>query len=215
VSRNDLAAAYRVAGRVDEAIALHEAALAECERVLGDTHPDTLWSKNDLAVAYRVAGRLGEAIALHEAAERERERGLGVSHPDTLLSRNDLAAAYRLAGRVDEAILLLESALAGLERVLGPAHPDTVAVRGNLEDARSAASRPSDRLPDADRAEHLRQDLQRRGGLVAGDHQRRRDADRALPALEDEQAALECPQLHQLRQLGGAQLSPRGVLPVG
>ena len=41
-SRNNLAAAYRAAGRAAEAIPLHERTLADRERVLGPDHPDTL-----------------------------------------------------------------------------------------------------------------------------------------------------------------------------
>ena len=35
--------------------------LADCERNLGDTHPDTLASRNNLADAYQEAGRLRRA----------------------------------------------------------------------------------------------------------------------------------------------------------
>ena len=66
-SRNNLAAAYRAAGRLDEAITLHEQTLAARERVLGPDHPDTLTSRNNLAAAYRDAGRLDEAISLARA----------------------------------------------------------------------------------------------------------------------------------------------------
>jgi len=56
-SRNNLAAAYRAAGRAAEAIPLHEQALAALERVLGPGHPYTLTSRDNLAAAYREAGR--------------------------------------------------------------------------------------------------------------------------------------------------------------
>ena len=82
------------------------ATLADCERVLGETHPDTLTSRNNLAVAYRDAGRLDEAIPLFERTLADRERVLGETHPDTLSSRNNLAIAYQDAGRLDEAIPL-------------------------------------------------------------------------------------------------------------
>ena len=58
-SRNNLATAYRAAGRLDEAISLHEQTLAARERVLGPDHPDTLASRNNLAIAYQAAGRTG------------------------------------------------------------------------------------------------------------------------------------------------------------
>ena len=49
-SRNNLAATYRDAGRLDEAIPLFERSLADSERVLGETHPNTLGSRNNLAL---------------------------------------------------------------------------------------------------------------------------------------------------------------------
>jgi hypothetical protein len=55
--RNNLADAYRDAGRTDETIALHEQTLAARERILGPDHPETLRSRNSLAVTYRAAGR--------------------------------------------------------------------------------------------------------------------------------------------------------------
>ena len=56
-SRNRLAAAYRDAGRVAEAVPLFEQALAARERLLGPDHSDTLTSRNNLANAYQDAGR--------------------------------------------------------------------------------------------------------------------------------------------------------------
>jgi hypothetical protein len=52
------------AGRLAEAIPLYLRTLADRERVLGDTHPDTLTSRNNLAHAYQEAGRLGDAKIL-------------------------------------------------------------------------------------------------------------------------------------------------------
>ena len=48
-SRNDLAGAYRAAGRAAEAIALHERTLADRERVLGPDHPSTMTVRDNLA----------------------------------------------------------------------------------------------------------------------------------------------------------------------
>jgi tetratricopeptide (TPR) repeat protein len=140
-SRNNLAADYTDAGRVEEALSLDEQVLAARERVLGPDHPDTLTSRDNLAVDYRDAGRLEEAIGLHEQALAARERVLGPDHPDTLLSRNNLANAYHEAGRVEEAIGLHEQALAARERVLGPDHPDTLTSRNNLANAYQDAGR--------------------------------------------------------------------------
>ena len=145
-SRNNLAIAYRAAGRTDEALTLHEQNLATCERTLGSDHPDTLASRNNLAIAYRDAGRTDEAITLQEQNLADRERVLGPDHPDTLSSRNNLAIAYRAAGRTDEAITLHEQNLADRERVLGPDHPDTLTSRNNLAIAYRAAGRTDEAI---------------------------------------------------------------------
>jgi len=86
-----------------QAIEYGEALVADSERVLGQTHPETLTSRNNLASAYQDAGRLGEAIPLYEHTLADSERVLGQTHPETLTSRNNLAAAYQAAGRLEEA----------------------------------------------------------------------------------------------------------------
>ena len=60
-TRNNLAVAYRTAGRTAEAITLLEQALADRERLLGADHPDTLQSRNNLAAARQDAGSANEA----------------------------------------------------------------------------------------------------------------------------------------------------------
>ena len=124
-----------------------ERTLADRERVLGETHPDTLTSRNNLASAYQAAGRLDEAIPLYERTLADRERVLGETHPDTLASRNNLASAYQAAGRLAEAIPLYERTLADCERVLGETHPDTLGSRNNLAGAYQAAGRLAEAIP--------------------------------------------------------------------
>ena len=74
--------------------------VADAERVLGETYPDTLASRNNLAFAYQDAGRLEEAIPLFERTLADSEQVLGETHPNTLGSRNNLAGAYQAAGRL-------------------------------------------------------------------------------------------------------------------
>ncbi|MFD4358076.1 FxSxx-COOH system tetratricopeptide repeat protein [Nocardia sp. NPDC058518] len=131
-------------GVSDRAIALHEQALGDRERVLGDDHPDTLSSRNNLANAYLRVDQVGEATALHERNLADYERVLGDDHPDTLSSRNNLAYAYEMVGRVGEAIELFEQLLADSNRVLGDDHPDTLLSRNNLAYAYQTAGRVSE-----------------------------------------------------------------------
>ena len=107
-SRNNLAYAYRAAGRLDDAIPLYEQVLADSARVLGDNHPGTLASRNNLAYAYRAAGRLDDAIPLYEQVRADTTRVLGDDHPHTLIFRNNLANAYKAAGRPDDAKALFD-----------------------------------------------------------------------------------------------------------
>ena len=135
-SRNNLAGAYHVAGRLTEAITLYEQVLPDSIRVLGEDHPRTLTSRNNLAYAYKSAGRLTEAITLYEQVTKDCARILAEDHPNTLTSRNNLAYAYESAGRLTEAIQLFEQTLHDCIRVLGEAHPFTATVRENLEAAK-------------------------------------------------------------------------------
>jgi len=140
-SRNNLAGAYHDAGRLDEAITLHEQNLKDCENLLSPDHPSTLTSRNNLASTYQDAGRLDEAIALFEQTLEDSTRILGPHHPDTLTSRNNLAGACQAAGRLDEAIALYEQTLEDADRILGPHHPDTLTSRNNLAYAYQKAGR--------------------------------------------------------------------------
>ena len=143
-SRNNLAGAYRDAGRLDEAITLHKQTLEDSTHILGPDHLGTLASRHNLAGAYRDAGRLNEAITLHKQTLEDRTHILGPHHPDTLTSRNNLAGAYQDAGRLDEAIPLYEQNLKDRTHILGPEHPHTLTSRDNLAGAYRAAGRFDD-----------------------------------------------------------------------
>jgi len=96
---DSLAAAYRDAGRVSEAVPLLELILAGRERRLAAEHPRTLAARDNLAAAYQAAGRSAEAIPLLEQNLARCERLLGPGHPRTLAARINLAAANHAAGR--------------------------------------------------------------------------------------------------------------------
>ena len=130
-----------------QAIQFGQALVTDAERVLGDTHPDTMTARNNLAGAYWAAGRPGEAIPLYEQVLADRERVLGPDHPGTLISRSNLAGAYQDAGRIGEAIPLYEQVLADRERVLGPDDPGTLISRSNLAGAYRAAGRIGEAIP--------------------------------------------------------------------
>ena len=163
-SRNNLAGAYRDAGRLDEAIALYEQILEDRTRILGPHHPSTLTSRNNLAYAYQDAGRLNDAITLYEQNLKDLEGLLGPDHPDTLTSRHNLAYAYQDAGRLNDAITLYEQNLKDLEGLLGPDHPHTLQARNNLASAYRAAGRLDEAITLHE------QNLKDLEGLLGPDH---------------------------------------------
>jgi tetratricopeptide (TPR) repeat protein len=144
--RNNLADAYRAAGRLGDAIPLFERTLADRERVLGELHRYTLLSRNNLAYSYRLAGRAREGIPLLERTVADDATVLGESDPDTLLARNNLAGAYHAADRAGDAVPLYERTLAERARVLGESHPDTLLTGSNLASAYEAVGRLADAI---------------------------------------------------------------------
>ena len=131
-ARNNLAGAYRAAGRLDEAITLYEQVFSGRSRVLGPDHRSTLTSRDHLTDTYWEAGRLDEAITLKKQILADAMRIMGPDSPGASAARNSLAATYRDAGRLDEAITLYKQNLEDRTHILGPDHPDTLASRNNL-----------------------------------------------------------------------------------
>jgi tetratricopeptide (TPR) repeat protein/tRNA A-37 threonylcarbamoyl transferase component Bud32 len=146
VTRNNLAYAYRAAGKTAAAIRLHEETLRLQEAKLGPDHPDTLVSRNNLALAYQDSGRHSEAIRMDEETLMLRESKLGPDHPHTLSTRNNLASAYSSVGRLDDAVRLQQGTLRLCESKLGPDHPDTLSARNNLAGYHQVAGRTAEVL---------------------------------------------------------------------
>ena len=78
---NDLATAFRAAGRADQAIAMQERVVDASGKVLGSEHPHTLGYLGNLANAYQDAGRTSAAITVQQQVLASRERILGADHP--------------------------------------------------------------------------------------------------------------------------------------
>ena len=89
-SRNDLATAYRDAGRLEEAISLYEQALAARERVLGPDHPGTL------AIAQQPRHRLPGRGPHRRIVRLNPAFRFLCGHPDPFRSVHDLG---RVPGR--------------------------------------------------------------------------------------------------------------------
>jgi len=68
---------------------------ADCERVLGPDHPNTLAIRYNLAYAFLSAGRMDVALPLFERALADSERILGPGHSTTASVRANLADALK------------------------------------------------------------------------------------------------------------------------
>ena len=105
----------------NQALPLHERALAIRDAQLGPDHPDTATSLNNLALLHKAMGDHAKALPLYERALAIREAQLGPDHPDTAKSLNNLASLHEAMGDHAKALPLYERALAINEAQLGHA----------------------------------------------------------------------------------------------
>lgn len=77
---------------------LHQQNLADCERVLGADHPETLVARANLAYLYALQDQPARAITLHQRNLTGYERVHGPDHPHTLNARVNLASCYHALG---------------------------------------------------------------------------------------------------------------------
>jgi serine/threonine protein kinase/tetratricopeptide (TPR) repeat protein len=147
ITMNDLANAYRDAGKLDQALPLFQETLKLRKIKLGPAHRATLTSMNDLALAYADAGKLDQAVLLHEETLKLRKATLAADHPDTLTSMNNLATAYARAGKLDQAVLLSEETFKLCKDKKGPLHATTLISMSNLAAAYRAVGKLDQALP--------------------------------------------------------------------
>ncbi|MEV0882114.1 FxSxx-COOH system tetratricopeptide repeat protein [Micromonospora echinofusca] len=120
------------AGQVAAVAAAAKQLLAECTRVLGPDHPDTLTTRDMLG---RVRGEAGDPAAAAAAYERllaDYVRVLGPDHLHTLATRNNLARWQGEAGDPAGAAAAYEQLLSDRLKLFEPDHPDTLVARNNL-----------------------------------------------------------------------------------
>ncbi len=137
----DLAWAYRLAGRFREAVDLQERTLQLKREELGERHSSTLVSMNNLAIYYDDVGNYTAAVKLNEKTLKLRREELGERHRATLVSMSNLAKSYLTVGRYSESIDLHEQTLELKREEFGDRHPKTLTEIGSLASAYSLAGR--------------------------------------------------------------------------
>jgi tetratricopeptide (TPR) repeat protein len=101
--RHNLSVLYGDTGRVEEALEVELAVLAERERLIGPAHPDSRGSMNNLARLYRELARAPEEEATRRRKLAAMLEALGPDHWATRGACQELAEFLERAGRLDEA----------------------------------------------------------------------------------------------------------------
>lgn len=135
---NNLADLRHGAGRLDEARALHERALALREEALGPRHAELAGSLNNVAVLLMDLRRHDEAVPLLKRAVRISREAAGRKHPRHATALTNLASALMKLRRAAEAKPHLERALAINTEALGEGHASTRGAADSLQTCRAA-----------------------------------------------------------------------------
>ncbi|HEY1239847.1 MAG TPA: serine/threonine-protein kinase [Bryobacteraceae bacterium] len=130
--RQTIGDSYRDLGLYPEAQRQMERALALRRSLLGEAHPDTIFSLNNLGLVYLREGKYVAAEPLLRRAVEVRRRLLGEEHPDTLVSLDNLTELYQRQGKYAVAEPYAARVLDARRRKLGPEHPDTLSSMNNL-----------------------------------------------------------------------------------
>ncbi|WFE33181.1 FxSxx-COOH system tetratricopeptide repeat protein [Micromonospora sp. WMMD975] len=161
---SQVATAYWLTGRYEQARQLHEDTLHRYRRTFGDDHPNTLTSANNLAGCLIDLGEHEQGRQLHEDTLHRRRQILGDDHPNTLTSANNFADSLARLGEHERARQLHEDTLHRYRRTLGDDHPNTLTSTNNL------AASLSD-LGEHEQARQLHEDtLHRRRRTLGDDH---------------------------------------------
>ncbi len=131
-SMSNLALAFLLADRLNEALPLAEKAHDLYVEMPEPDDPKLHSVMNNLALAYQSDGQLDKAILILEHELAWSQSTLEPDDPDLLANMSNLANMYGDAGQMDRAIVMHEKSLEISKDVLGPKHPDTIMSMNNL-----------------------------------------------------------------------------------
>lgn len=180
-ARDTLALSFaQGAGRMDEAIAMFEAILADRRAINGEDHPATAASASQLMMWLHYVGQRERAIAIQRQILASERRRLGDDDPATIISAAMLANHLHLSLHNAEAIEIYTDVLPRLRDLLGDDHDRVVSARRDL--ARALATPAKDLAPDV-RERQLHQAIAVNDALIA-DFTRRHGPDSHEVALQ-------------------------------
>ena len=143
VAQGNLACAYHVLGRHEEALDLRQEVYAGSLNMLGEENENTLVEANNYAYLLTKLRRFEEARSLLRKVIPVAQRVLGESNEITIRMRHKHAEALcqdngATLDDLREAVTLLEDLEPTARRVLGGAHPLIKGFEDELQDARAA-----------------------------------------------------------------------------
>ncbi len=128
----NLAACYGSAGRVEEALATYDKALALQIKLQGERHPETLTLMRNLINMYRNVGRLDDSVRMAKRLLVLCDEQFGNTAAVTVEAMQNLAACYAAQSKHEKAIKLLDQALECQHQTLGEGHPETAVTKNSL-----------------------------------------------------------------------------------
>jgi tetratricopeptide (TPR) repeat protein/predicted Ser/Thr protein kinase len=159
-----LATLYRTIGRYSDARPLQEKSLATRQRVLGESHADTLASMQDLGYLMRLQGDLPGAEALLNETLAKCRAALGPDHPVTLQTQSTCGGILRLKKQYPEAEACWRDVLERRRRVLGQDDQHTIISINNM----GAVLQDEGKLAEAEI--HFREALERSRRVLGSDN---------------------------------------------
>jgi eukaryotic-like serine/threonine-protein kinase len=162
--RQVLAVQYGTLVLYDKAMPLQERALATRRQVVGEEHPDTLYSISQMGILLQGMGKLDEAEPYYREALEKRRRVLGDEHPDTLTSISNMDFLLQGQGKLAEAEPFAREALEIRRRVLGDQDPHTLLSISNMCTVIMFQGRLDEAEP------YCREALQKRRQFMGDDH---------------------------------------------
>jgi len=138
---NNLADLHRKLGRYDQALELHQRALAIREATLGPGHPDTGMSLYNVALVYYEFGRFTDARLLLLRVLGIEEATTGPEHPETAVTLDLLGLMEQELGEFEDAGRRHDRALQIRRAVFDPKHPRLASSYANIAQLRMRTGR--------------------------------------------------------------------------
>ncbi|MDR1164515.1 MAG: tetratricopeptide repeat protein [Deltaproteobacteria bacterium] len=123
---------YYKLGEKNMALCVAQEVLADQERVLGDSSPETVSTRAQLSFLYLDQNMSQEALPLLERLVKDHTQYYGADDARTLITRGELATAYRVLGERSKAKDIYLALLKDLERLRGDRDPQTTKIRNQL-----------------------------------------------------------------------------------